>query len=83
MKQVKCVLLTTGLRADKTWLSSTRLILTSSTIDKKLENYIKLEIELEIYKNLEYELEIDKNLEHFEPNFEFFLSISSSYSSFL
>ena len=31
-------------------------ILTSSTIDKKLE------IELEINKNLEYELEIDENL---------------------
>ena len=35
-------------------------IFTSSTIDKKLEIYIKLEIELEIYKNLEYELEIYK-----------------------
>ena len=34
------------------------LILTSSTIDKKLEIYTKLEIELEIYKNLEIKLEI-------------------------
>ena len=41
------------------------LILTSSTIDKKLEIYTKLEIELEIYKNLEYELEIDKKTRKF------------------
>ena len=50
------------------------VILTSSTIDKKLEICIKLEIELEIYKNLEYELEIDKNLENFESIFEFFVN---------
>ena len=37
------------------------LIVSSSTIDKKkLEIYIKLEIELEIYKNLEYEVKIFK-----------------------
>ena len=54
------------------------VILTSSTIDKKFEIYVKLEIELEIYKNLEYELEIDKNLENFESIFEFFV-----FSSFL
>ena len=62
----------------------TELILTSSTIDKKLEIYIKLEIELENYKNLEYELEIDKKLEirleifeifvNFELYFEFFVN---------
>ena len=57
---------------------------TSSIIDKKLEIYIKLEMELEIFKNLEYELEIDKNLENFESIFEgFFLSILSLFSSFL
>ena len=53
--------------------------MTSSTIDKKLEIYTKLEIELQIYKNLEYELEIDKNLENFESIFEFFV-ISSFLS---
>ena len=53
-------------------LGRPRVILTSSTIDKKLEIYTKLEIELEINKNLEYELEIDKNLENFESNFEFY-----------
>ena len=52
------------------------LILTSSTINKKLEIYIKLEIELEIYRNLEYELEINKNLENFESIFEFFVILS-------
>ena len=36
------------------------LILTSSTVDKKLEIYKNLEMELKIYKNLEYELEIYK-----------------------
>ena len=48
------------------------IILTSSTVDKKLEIYKNLEIELEIYKNLEIELEIYKNLENFESIFEFF-----------
>ena len=59
------------------------LILTSSTIDKKLEIYIKLEIELEIYKNLEYELEIDKNLENFESIFEFFVNFESIFEFFV
>ena len=59
------------------------LILTSSTIDKKLEIYTKLEIELEINKNLEYELEIDKNLENFESNFEFFVNFESIFEFFV
>ena len=59
------------------------LILTSSTIDKKLEIYTKLEIELEIYKNLEYELEIDKNLENFESNFEFFVNFEFIFEFFV
>ena len=54
------------------------VILTSSTIDKKLEIYKNLEIELEIDKNLEIELEIYKNLENFEFYFEFF-EISSFF----
>ena len=60
------------------------LILTSSTIDKKLEIYTKLEIELEIDKNLEYELEIDENLENFESNFEvFFVNFESIFEFFV
>ena len=59
------------------------LILTSSTIDKKLEIYTKLEIELEINKNLEYELEIDKNLENFESNFEFFVNFEFYFEFFV
>ena len=55
------------------------LILTSSTIDKKLKIYKNLEIELEIDKNLEIELEIYKNLENFEFYFEIFV-ISSFLS---
>ena len=58
--------------------------MTSSTIDKKLEIYIKLEIELEIYKNLEYDLEIDKNLENFESIFEvFFVKFESIFEFFV
>ena len=53
------------------------VILTSSTIDKKLE------IELEIHKNLEYELEIDKNLENFESNFEFFVNFEFYFEFFV
>ena len=48
------------------------IILTSSTIDKKLEIYIKLEIELDIYKNPEYELEIDKKSRKFRVYFRVF-----------
>ena len=60
------------------------LILTSSTIDKKLEIYIKLEIELEIYRNLGYELEINKNLENFESIFEvFFVNFESVFEFFV
>ena len=59
------------------------LILTSCTIDKKLEIYTKLEIELEINKNLEYELEIDKNLENFESNFEFFVNFEFYFEFFV
>ena len=58
-------------------------ILTSSTIDKKLEIYTKLEIELEINKNLEYELEIDENLENFESNFEFFVNFEFYFEFFV
>ena len=66
------------------WLpNNPGFILTSSTIDKKLEIYIKLEIELEIYKNLEYELEIDKNLENFESIFEFFVNFESIFEFFV
>ena len=51
-----------------------RLVLTSSTIDKKLEIYTKLGIDK---KNLENELEIDKkNLENVES------SLSSSFLLF-
>ena len=57
--------------------------MTSSTIDKKLEIYTKLEIELEINKNLEYELEIDKNLENFESNFEFFVNFEFYFEFFV
>ena len=57
--------------------------MTSSTIDKKLEIYTKLEIELEIYKNLEYELEIDKNLEKIESIFEFFVNFESIFEFFV
>ena len=57
--------------------------MTSSTIDKKLEIYTKLEIELEINKNLEYELEIDKNLENFESIFEFFVNFESIFEFFV
>ena len=64
-------------------LTNLGLILTSSTIDKKLEIYTKLEIELEIYKNLEYELEIDKNLENFESIFEFFVNFESIFEFFV
>ena len=53
------------------------VVLTSSTIDKKLE------IELEIHKNLEYELEIDKNLENFESNFEFFVNFEFIFEFFV
>ena len=60
-----------------------RVILTSSTIDKKLEIYKNLEIELEIDKNLEIELEIYKKSRKFRVLFRDFLSISSSISSFL
>ena len=57
--------------------------MTSSTIDKKLEIYTKLEIELEINKNLEYKLEIDKNLENFESNFEFFVNFEFYFEFFV
>ena len=57
--------------------------MTSSTIDKKLEIYTKLEIELEINKNLEYELEIDENLENFESNFEFFVNFEFYFEFFV
>ena len=57
--------------------------MTSSTINKKLEIYTKLEIELEINKNLEYELEIDKNLENFESNFEFFVNFEFYFEFFV
>ena len=60
-----------------------RVILNSSTIDKKIEIYTKLEIELEINKNLEYELEIDKNLENFESIFEFFVNFESIFEFFV
>ena len=58
-----------------------RLILTSSTIDKKLEIYIKLEIELEIYRNNEYGLET--KISKISSPFSSFLSMSSLFSSFL
>ena len=52
------------------------LILSSSTIDKKLEIYKNLEIELEIYKNLENKLEIYSyfKLENKLEIFEFFVN---------
>ena len=49
------------------------LIVTSSTIDKKLE----------IYKNLEIELEIYKNLENFKSIFEFFVKFESIFEFFV
>ena len=58
-------------------------ILTSSTIDKKLEIYSKLEYELEINKNLEHELEIDENLENFKSNFEFFVNFEFCFEFFV
>ena len=59
------------------------VILTSSTIDKKLEIDKNLEIELEIDKNLEIELEIYKNLESFESIFEFFVNFESIFKVLL
>ena len=59
------------------------LILTSSTIDKKLEIYKNLEIELEIDKNLEIELEIYKNLENFEFYFEIFVNFEFYFEFFV
>ena len=49
------------------------LILTSSTVDKKLE----------IYKNLEIELEIYKNLENFEFYFEIFVNFEFYFEIFV
>ena len=62
------------------------LILTSSTIDKKLENFefifefkiaINFEFNFEIFKNFEFNFE---NFVNFEFIFKFFLSISSFLS---
>ena len=58
-------------------------IVTSSTIDKKLEIYKNLEIELEIDKNLEIELEIYKNLENFEFYFEIFVNFEFYFEFFV
>ena len=51
------------------------IIVSSSTIDKKLEIYTKLENKLEIDKKTsKNELEIDKELENFESIFEIFVN---------
>ena len=60
------------------------LILTSSTIDKKLENFefifeFKIAMNFEIFVNFEFNFEILVNFEfifEFFDNFEFFLSIA-------
>ena len=59
------------------------LIVTSSTITKKLEIYKNLEIELEIDKNLEIELEIYKNLENFEFYFKIFVNFEFYFEFFV
>ena len=64
-------------------MGTTYVILTSSTIDKKLEIYKNLEIELEIDKNLEIELEIYKNLENFEFYFEIFVNFEFYFEFFV
>ena len=58
-------------------------ILSSSTIDKKLEIDKNLEIELESDKNLKIELEIYKNLENFEFYFEIVVNFEFYFEFFV